>query len=132
MKDAADRARVHKILLALKQDPANGIREVWTAADLPQRGAHPDAAFGLDVVDGFYTGSGHDVLVKPSTTKGGHGFGPDRTALHSSFILTGPTRAAPRQYRRHPHDADRADAGADSRRRPFTRSRAARHDCERY
>jgi predicted AlkP superfamily pyrophosphatase or phosphodiesterase len=91
VKDAADRERVHKILLALKQDSANGIREVWTAADLAQRGAHPAAAFGLDVVDGFYTGGGHDVLVKPSTTKGGHGFGPDRTALHSSFILTGPT-----------------------------------------
>jgi predicted AlkP superfamily pyrophosphatase or phosphodiesterase len=91
VKDAADRARVHQILLALKQDPANGIREVWTADDLRKRGAHPEAAFGLDVVDGFYTGSGDDVLVKPSTTKGGHGFGPDRTALRSSFILTGPT-----------------------------------------
>jgi predicted AlkP superfamily pyrophosphatase or phosphodiesterase len=91
VKDPADRDRVRKILLGLKQDPANGIREIWTADDLAKRGAHPDAAFGLDVVDGFYTGGGDDVLLKPSTTKGGHGFGPDRTALHSSFIMTGPT-----------------------------------------
>jgi len=26
--------------------------------------------------DGFYTGSGHDMLLKPSTSKGGHGFDP--------------------------------------------------------
>lgn len=91
VKDAADRERVHTILLALKQDPANGIREVWTRADLDAKGAHPDAAFGLDVVDGFYTGGGHDEVVKPSTTKGGHGFAPDRAALHASFILTGPS-----------------------------------------
>lgn len=91
VKDPADRDRVHKILLALKKDPANGIREIWTAEDLAKRGAHPDAAFGLDVVDGFYSGAGHDVLVKPSSTKGGHGFGPDRKALQSSFIMIGPT-----------------------------------------
>src|SRR5262249_2247937 len=64
--------------------------EVWTSADLAARGSHPDAAFGLDVIDGFYTGAGHDVLVKPSGSKGGHGFDPTRTALHSSFILAGP------------------------------------------
>ena len=91
VKNPADEARVATLLMDLKQDPANGIREVWTRADLAARGAHPDAAFGLDVVDGFYTGRGHDVLVKPSTTKGGHGFGPDRAALYSSFILAGPT-----------------------------------------
>ena len=56
-------------------------------------GAHPDAAFGLDVVNGFYTGSGHDALVKPSTSKGGHGFAPDRPELHASFIVSGPRLA---------------------------------------
>jgi predicted AlkP superfamily pyrophosphatase or phosphodiesterase len=91
LKDPALGARVHKILLDLKQNPANGIREIWTRADLDARGAHPEAAFGLDVVDGFYTGGGNDVLVKPSTSKGGHGFAPDRPALHASLILAGPT-----------------------------------------
>ena len=59
-------------------------------ADLAASGSHPDAAFGLDVVDGFYTGGGYDALVKPSTDKGGHGFEPDRPALHASFIMAGP------------------------------------------
>ncbi len=91
VKDAADRARVQQILMDMKKDPANGIREVWTSADLAAKGSHPDAAFGVDMVDGFYTGGGHDVLVKASGSKGGHGFDPARPALHSSFILAGPS-----------------------------------------
>jgi predicted AlkP superfamily pyrophosphatase or phosphodiesterase len=91
VKDAADRSRVQQILLDLKRDPANGIREVWTSADLASRGSHPDAAFGLDMSDGFYSGGAHDVLVKPSGSKGGHGFDPARPALYSSFVLAGPT-----------------------------------------
>jgi len=47
------------------------------------------AAFGFDVVDNFYTGSGHDMLLKPSTSKGGHGFDPQRPAMHASLILNG-------------------------------------------
>ncbi len=90
VKDPADRAKVGALLADLKRDPANGIREVWDAAALAARGSHPDAAFALDVVDGFYTGGGHDVLLKASTNKGGHGFGPDRTALYSSFVMAGP------------------------------------------
>jgi predicted AlkP superfamily pyrophosphatase or phosphodiesterase len=90
VKDAADRPRVQQILMDLKKDPANGIREVWTSADLASRGSHPDAAFGLDMSDGFYSGGGHDALVKPSGSKGGHGFDPTRPALHSSLILAGP------------------------------------------
>jgi predicted AlkP superfamily pyrophosphatase or phosphodiesterase len=91
VKDAADRARVQQILADLKKDPANGIREVWTSADLAAKGSHPDAAFGVDMIDGFYSGGGHDVLVKASGSKGGHGFDPERKALHSAFILAGPT-----------------------------------------
>lgn len=90
VKNAADRAQVATMLAAMKQNPANGIREIWTHEELVARGAHPDAEFGLDVVDGFYTGAGHDVLVKATTSKGGHGFGPDRTALHASLVLNGP------------------------------------------
>jgi predicted AlkP superfamily pyrophosphatase or phosphodiesterase len=90
VKDGADTPKVAALLERLRQDPANGIRAVWTAADLARAGAHPDAAFGIDMADGFYSGSGHDVLVKPSTSKGGHGFAPDRPALHASLILVGP------------------------------------------
>jgi predicted AlkP superfamily pyrophosphatase or phosphodiesterase len=90
VKDAADRPRVAALLAELKRNPSNGIREVWNTEQLAVLGSHPDAAFGLDVVDGFYSGAGHDVIVKPATSKGGHGFAPDRPALHSSMIMAGP------------------------------------------
>ena len=93
VKEASQRDRVYRLLQELQKDSANGIREIWTRSELDARGAHPDAAFGLDVVDGFYTGGGHDTLVKPSGSKGGHGFAPDRTALHASFIIAGPSVA---------------------------------------
>lgn len=90
VKDPADVPRVAAVIETLRKDPANGIRAVWTAADLARAGAHPDAAFGIDMNDGFYTGNGLDALVKPSTSKGGHGFAPDRPALHASLIMLGP------------------------------------------
>lgn len=91
VKDERDLPRVHQLLMEMKNDPATGIRAVWTRADLAARGSHPDAAFGIDMQEGFYSGSGHDQLVRPSGSKGGHGFDPSRPALHSSFILTGPS-----------------------------------------
>jgi len=38
---------------------------------------------------GFYTGGGNDIVVKASTSRGGHGFDPERPALHASLILNG-------------------------------------------
>jgi predicted AlkP superfamily pyrophosphatase or phosphodiesterase len=93
LKDPADdavRERVHQVLRTIQSDPANGLRRIWTREELDRLGAHPDAAFGLDVVDGFYTSTAHDVLVAPSTTRGGHGYDPARAAMDASFIMAGP------------------------------------------
>jgi predicted AlkP superfamily pyrophosphatase or phosphodiesterase len=90
VKDQATVSKVQTILERLKSDPANGIRSLWDRTELAARGAHPSAAFGMDFVDGFYSGEGHDGLVKASGSKGGHGFAPDRPALHASFIMAGP------------------------------------------
>jgi len=91
VRDAALRPRVLEMLRTLQKDPANGIREIWTSDQLAAAGAMPDAAFGLDVVDGFYTNAATDVLVKDATSKGGHGFAPDRQALYASFVMSGPS-----------------------------------------
>lgn len=90
VKDPADEARVGALVRDLARTPANGIREVWDRAALRARGAHPEAAFGIDAMDGFATGSGHDVLVKAAGNKGTHGFAPERPALHASLIMAGP------------------------------------------
>ncbi len=89
VKNSSVIGRVQKLLDTMKADPANGIRNVWTRTELAAKGAHPGAAFGLDMIDGFYTGGGHDVVVKASTSRGGHGFDPERPALHASLILNG-------------------------------------------
>jgi predicted AlkP superfamily pyrophosphatase or phosphodiesterase len=89
-EDGALRARVLATLEKIKADPANGVRRIWTREELDGMGAWPGASFGLDVVDGFYTGSGHDQLVVPSNSKGGHGFDPARPELRASFIAAGP------------------------------------------
>jgi predicted AlkP superfamily pyrophosphatase or phosphodiesterase len=88
--DAALRTRVGALLKQLAADPANGILTVWTQEDLRTLGAEPRAAFGIDMKDGFYTALGHDVLLKPTPSKGGHGFAPTRPDLHASFIARGP------------------------------------------
>lgn len=89
VKDPSMIGRVHKLLETMKADPAHGIASLWTKEDLAAKGAHPGAAFGLDMVDGFYTGGGHDALLKAPASKGGHGFDPTRPALHASLILNG-------------------------------------------
>jgi predicted AlkP superfamily pyrophosphatase or phosphodiesterase len=93
LKDPTDRtlqSRVLALLRKIQSDPANGVRKIWTRAELDAMEAHPDAAFALDVVDGFYTSIAHDALVTGSTSRGGHGFDPAREALRASFIMAGP------------------------------------------
>lgn len=90
-QDRALQDRVYAVLQKIRQDPANGVRSIWTRAELDRMGAaHREALFGLDVVDGFYTANGTDRLVVPSPGKGGHGFDPSRSALHASFMAAGP------------------------------------------
>lgn len=89
-QDAAVGDRVWKLLQQTAADPANGIRKVYSREELDRAGSHPDAMFAVDMADGFYTGLGTDALVAPTKDKGGHGFDPNRPALHASFIFAGP------------------------------------------
>ena len=89
--NAALRDRVGALLARLRSNPEAGVETVWTASDLQQARAHPQAAFGLDVKKGWYTGGGHESLVtKTERVRGGHGYAPARTELHASLILNGP------------------------------------------
>jgi hypothetical protein len=85
--------RVAGVLQELAREPANGIATVWTAQDLQRLGAHPEAAFGIEMQPGFYSGSNHETLLTPSSSRGGHGFAPTRPELHASLILSGPRAA---------------------------------------
>jgi predicted AlkP superfamily pyrophosphatase or phosphodiesterase len=89
--DAALRERVRALLAHLTKGPEAAIQNLWTAADLAKIQAHPQAAFGLDVKNGWYTSAAHDALVtKTAGIRGGHGYAPERQELHASLILNGP------------------------------------------
>jgi predicted AlkP superfamily pyrophosphatase or phosphodiesterase len=88
--DMAVRDRVAALLKEISADPGNGVLAVWNQDDLRRRGADPRASFGVDMRDGFYTAGGHDVLVRKAVARGGHGFAPDRAALHAALIMSGP------------------------------------------
>jgi len=88
---AALREKVAALLARLEVNPEAGVGRIWTALDLAKFGAHPQASFGLDVKNGWYTGSGHETLVtRTDRVRGGHGFMPARPELHASLILNGP------------------------------------------
>ena len=89
--NAGLREKVAGVLARLEANPEAGVETVWTAAELAKSGAHPEAAFGLDVKNGWYTSSGHEALVtRIDRVRGGHGFAPTRRELHASLILNGP------------------------------------------
>ncbi|HEX7086333.1 MAG TPA: ectonucleotide pyrophosphatase/phosphodiesterase [Vicinamibacterales bacterium] len=89
--DEALKRRVRELLDALAADPANGIEKVWDEQDLAQIGATPDAVFALTMKPGFYSGGGHRELLTSLGSRGGHGFDPNRTELHASLIMAGPS-----------------------------------------
>jgi predicted AlkP superfamily pyrophosphatase or phosphodiesterase len=93
LKDQSDtqlRAKVRAVLDTVAADPAHGVQQVLSAEDLRKIGADPRASFAVDMRAGFYTGSAHDALLAPTSSKGGHGFHPARPELHASLVMAGP------------------------------------------
>ena len=92
VKDAAMKDKVHELLQRLKQDPANGIREIWTRRAARRAWARTRTRRSAST---SWTGSTPASAPTPSSNRrprrGGHGFAADRPALHASFILTGPS-----------------------------------------
>ena len=93
LRDPNDQAlvdRVGKLLDGLARDPANGIASIWNRGDLAKAGAEPLASFGIGLKPGWYSGAGHDALLVPTRSRGGHGFDPNLPELHASLIINGP------------------------------------------
>jgi predicted AlkP superfamily pyrophosphatase or phosphodiesterase len=88
--DQAVRERVRRLLEELAKRPDTGIDAVWSAEELDRWGAYPDAAFGIGMRRGFYTGNGHQALLVAPTNKGGHGFAPTLEEMRAAFIARGP------------------------------------------
>jgi predicted AlkP superfamily pyrophosphatase or phosphodiesterase len=89
------RARVARLLGELRADPANGIARVLGPADIDRSGASPAADFVVELAPGYYSGTAlHGELRTPATSKGTHGYLPERPEMHASFFLKGERIAA--------------------------------------
>jgi predicted AlkP superfamily pyrophosphatase or phosphodiesterase len=87
--DAVLRDRVGRLIAQLAADRTNGIEVVWTRDDLDRLGAHPSASFGIGMAEGFYSSTDTDALLKPTRSKGGHGFDPANAEMNAALILSG-------------------------------------------
>jgi hypothetical protein len=93
--DAALRTRVAKLLAELAAEPANGIARVEQRAELLHSGGFPLADFLVEFAPGFYFGgAAHGGLLTPATSKGTHGYLPDRPEMHAAFFVRGRSIAA--------------------------------------
>ena len=89
--DAGSHERVSALLRKIAADPANGIAKVLDARELERAGAFPNASFGVEFSPGFYFGAGlRGALTAPGTSKGTHGYLPERPEMHASFFIVGP------------------------------------------
>jgi predicted AlkP superfamily pyrophosphatase or phosphodiesterase len=81
--------RVRALFDAKMADPAGGLRDVLDADAVRALGG-VDAPLVLNARERFYfQNSAAGEWLAPATSKGGHGFVPDRDELHASLILAG-------------------------------------------
>lgn len=90
-KSASQLRRVRNLLDNLASDPRNGIARVLDAQALLRAGAFPGASFAIEFSPGFYLGAAlQGELLMPGTSKGTHGYLPERHEMHASFFVVGP------------------------------------------
>lgn len=90
--DPALLARVSEFLAQLKADPKNGIAEIAAESKIAEYGANPQASFYVGFAPNAFAGSFKGAaapLVSLSTSKGTHGYFPDRPFMRSSFMMMG-------------------------------------------
>ncbi len=89
--DAALTAKVGDLLASLAADPKARIAHVADKAAIAKMGGNPQAAFFVDLKPGALAGSfaADALLVKPSRTKGMHGYFPTLPEMRSTFLIMG-------------------------------------------
>jgi len=89
--DAAVLERVRSLVDARRQVGETGIRDVLDARQIAEAGGAEDALLLLNAREGaYFSGAVDGSWSGPTTSKGGHGFLPDRDEMHAGLILSGP------------------------------------------
>lgn len=82
-------SKVRALLAPRLADPASGLRAILDADAVRDLGG-ADAALLLNAREGFvFQNSAQGRWIEPTTSKGTHGYVPDRDEMHASLILSG-------------------------------------------
>lgn len=92
---AADAAalveRVRGLLAPYAADPASGLREILGPERIAALGGPAEAALALDAEAGFrFVNDAAGEWSAPTTSRGHHGFAPDRPEMHAALIVRAP------------------------------------------
>jgi predicted AlkP superfamily pyrophosphatase or phosphodiesterase len=93
LRDRADtrtRKRVEKLLRDLASDTRNGIARVMSKDEYADAGAFPGSDFLIEFAPGFYLGTSLEGdLLAPASSKGTHGYLPERPEMYASLFVQG-------------------------------------------
>jgi predicted AlkP superfamily pyrophosphatase or phosphodiesterase len=94
LKDPGDNdalARARALFEPRLAEAASGIQRILGPAEIAAAGGDPTGEFVLDAREGFYfTGALDGEWSSASTSRGYHGYAPDRKEMNASFLVTGP------------------------------------------
>jgi predicted AlkP superfamily pyrophosphatase or phosphodiesterase len=93
LPEGADPALVERIrgLFAPRVSADGGLREILDAKAIAAFGGIEEAALVLDARDGFsFSGALQGEWSSPSTSKGTHGYAPNRDEMHASLLILAP------------------------------------------
>ena len=91
--DSAVLARVGALLDRLKADPNMLIASIIQRPEIAAMHGNPQASFYVDMAPGAMSGGykgATAALVRPSRSKGMHGYFPRSAAMRSTFMIMGP------------------------------------------
>ena len=91
--DSAVLARVSALLDRLKADPDMHIASVLRKSEIAAVHGNPQASFYVDMAPGAMSGGFKGPtadMVRPSRSKGMHGYFPASAVMRSTFMIMGP------------------------------------------
>jgi hypothetical protein len=87
--------RVRTLFEARMTQPGSGLRRLLGRDEIARFGGIEEAAVVLDAEDGFaFSDAVTGGWIGPSTSKGYHGYAPDRPAMWASLVVAGPGQTA--------------------------------------
>jgi predicted AlkP superfamily pyrophosphatase or phosphodiesterase len=94
LKDPADEdalARARAIFDAKWREPGSGIHRILGRSEIAALGGAEEGALVLDAAAGFYfSGALDGQWSSPGSSRGTHGYAPDRPEMYASFLAMGP------------------------------------------